>query len=139
MTTDKTIDRLQEAAHLLAMIEEMLASGMSSRPSVNSGMKITVRNAREAVIRSCVEVRREQVESKAAPIPPAPIAQAPSTNAALRTTTTSMIEVSASNESENSRNSEPGKDTTGADVAEQIALRRRDLRASLEKLIDRNL
>jgi hypothetical protein len=117
MANDRTCERLQEAADLLQMLEEMMASGLIGRTSAAAGAKVTLRNAREAVVRTVIELKHEKTSDSAAPI-----------KAGNTTLGAPSAEFST----------EPGHSPAVADESvERLMTKRRELRASIEKVVER--
>ena len=115
MTNERTTERLREAANVLAMIEEVIGAGLASR-TTNAGIRVSLRNAREAIIRSCLEIKQSSTSS-------------------------SVIagrEAIATHLAEPVRAITPDMEEAGDTEAERIAMRRHDLRSNIERIVDRS-
>ena len=109
MVSDRTVKRLEEAGDLLGMIEEIFNNGAPSRVGL-AGVRVTLRNAREAILRSCLEIKQDETAAtQGHEEPPAsPPAAAP----------------------------QHGLDGYTGEEG-RILMRRRDLRSSIERLVER--
>ncbi len=111
MANDRTVERLQEAADLLCMLEEMMACGLIGQTSAAAGAKVTLRNAREAIVRSTIELRQGKASDPFS---------------SIQTGYTTL------GQSEADQGSSLDAGNEGAAQS-----RRRDLRASIEKVVER--
>lgn len=147
MVANRTVTRLQEAADLLALVEDALTSHITSnssaRTSVNSGLKITVRAAREAVLRSFVELRRESkaanheaLDSQDQPTPSLP-PLAPSSLEAQRSPPKEGNSAAFAIELERVYKADLPRDAgeEREPAHERLLNRKRDLKASIDRMV----
>lgn len=156
--SEKTTNRLKEVADLLAMVEEIMGSPLSGKSSISAGMRITVRNARESVIRSCIEVHREATEQS---IPESRITadnrleqnrleqiQSEQSSHDISQHHAQQIERNSHVLGQPSRSLIPEITTevgpservggTSMGLSDRLLNRKRDLRASIERMVDRS-
>jgi hypothetical protein len=113
MASDRTIERLQDAGDLLGMLEEIVATGEPSRLAL-AGMRVAIRSAREGIVRSYLELKQNQ-QSEVRP-------------SARQQQGAAMIEQEVIPAA-------PAHDEQDS----HRMLVRRDLRASVEKTVDRGI
>jgi hypothetical protein len=129
--SEKTTNRLKEVADLLAMVEEIMGSPLSGKSSISAGMKITVRNARESVIRSCIEVHREATEKGSSdPITHLSEQSEPAAQVAPQPLRGLMPEITKDGEMLQKDAGDP------MGFSDRLLNRKRDLRASIERMVD---
>jgi hypothetical protein len=129
MEESKAIHRLVEAQDLVGMVEDMLAADMVERlsPSAWSGIRITLRNIRESIGASHAAMATNLVQraKTAAPQPSRVAEDAPvATEHASASSGPMVVRASATPKSTD-------------DIRINPPLSRRDLKASLERLVDR--
>lgn len=132
MDQSKALQRLTESADLVGMIEDLMRASQSDRlaPATVSGMRITLRNIREAILAShdvfandLVTRTRSRGELTA--------------GAGMQSS-----EVSSSTQSSTSTSGDATYGATGSGVgsvmsdASRLGIRRQNLRASLEKVAE---
>ncbi|MBX7145405.1 MAG: hypothetical protein K1X79_13225 [Oligoflexia bacterium] len=117
MEQSKALSRLLDAADLLAMLEDLTAGPTSSRmsPSVMSGLRLTIRNAREVIL-SSHDTLASTLVSKAR----------------------GNVELSKDQETTKRADVESQSPLTARAQGESpTIMKRNDLRASLERIIER--
>lgn len=138
MDQSTALHRLLEAADLIKMVEDLTAAGTFEKlaPSSLSGVRITLRQVKDNILAShdtlagglVARARNQQIESQAA------------NNTATPATTNSAANQAASPAETKSDltsvKSEDGKSSVLADP-DRLPIRRRDLRSSLEQLVER--
>lgn len=121
MEQSKALSRLLDAADLLAMIEDLTSGQNAGRlsPSVMSGLRLTIRNAREVILGSHDTLA-----------------------ASLVSKSRSASETLKESEPEVSKRNEPSPQTPvtlspRSQIDSSQMIKRNDLRASLERIIER--
>ena len=138
MEESKALHKLLEIADLVGMVEEMMSPASSERlsPASWSGMRITLRNVRDMVQASHATLAGDLVNrSRAALQASNPAAQ--SMPVAVEHSTRSLASEERAANSVRSESPMIARPVNGTSDSSKIQMTRRDLKASLEKVIER--
>lgn len=119
MDRSKALNGLVEAADLAKMIEEILSLGADRVPSTIPGVRITVKNLRERILASHDALARELISH------------------ARNSTQTPAGSAQMESSYRPSYQGTPESDPSPAVEMGSMAMKRRDLRSSLEKLTEK--
>ncbi len=131
MEESKALHRLTEVADLVGMVEEILNPAMIERlsPASLSGIRITLRNVREGIQSSHAALASDLVARSR--VSTSPIAS-PSATPIIQEASVKIDPIAPRVEQRN-----PVTQVTVRPDVQKIQMTRRDLKASIEKLIDR--
>ncbi len=141
MEESKAIHRLVEVQDLVGMVEDMLAADMVERlsPAAWSGIRITLRNVRETIGASHGAMATGLVQRAKTSMPQSSMHQ----SATMNPSQMPMAQESKSSDSSTasaqaaSRSMNQMSEKGHEDIRINPPLSRRDLKASLERLVDR--
>ena len=131
MEESKALHKLSEVTDLVALVEEMINPSTADRlsPSAWSGIRITLRNVRESIQQSHSTLSGELLARARATAGTQAVHTAPAPQPHV-TPLAQQVAV------ESSVNVSPVSASPSMTEAQRIQITRRDLKASLEKIID---
>lgn len=148
MEQSNALHKLMEAADLVKMLEELTAPGRIERLSSSSlsGLRITLRNIRQSMIESHSTLTAQLVDRS-----PTQNAERPQANGAREATSQSAIQAQLPTQTAG-LSANPNAALTSATAAglgnpiaksvlsdsQRVQFARRDLRASIEKIVERS-